>query len=80
MGITQLGDVKSAMKSTNRALELDPGYLKAKMKRVNLYIELEEYDEAVREAEQCYKTETNEGEYLHLYWLAAQQPMNSSAL
>lgn len=60
---SKLGDAKAAMKSTNRALELDPGYLKAKMKRVNLYIELEEYDEAVREAEQCYKTETNESEY-----------------
>lgn len=57
------------MKSTNRALELDPDYQKAKMKRVNLYIELEEYDVAVREAEQIYKRETNEGKYLYIWWL-----------
>lgn len=56
----QLKDAKVALEHLNTALSLDPEYVKAGMKRVQIYMELEMFEEAVREAENIFKKEKSQ--------------------
>jgi hypothetical protein len=47
----------------NTALKLDPDYLKAGMKRVQVYMELEMFEEAAREAELIFKRDKSQSTF-----------------
>ena len=47
----------------DKALELDPGYTKALLRRAKSYMELEQYDEAVRDYEKVHKGDRGNQEY-----------------
>jgi len=50
----------------DRALELDPNYTKALLRRAKSYMEIEQFDEAVRDYEQVHKVDRGNMEYRQL--------------
>lgn len=46
---------EDAILDCNKAIDLDPNYTKAFMRRANLYMQTEKYEEAVRDFEQAKK-------------------------
>merc|ERR1712192_330878 len=50
----------------DKALELDPSYTKALLRRAKSYMETEQYDEAVRDYEKVHKGDRGNQEYRHL--------------
>lgn len=61
----QLKDPKVSLEHLNVALSIDPAYVKAGMKRVQVYMELEMFEEAVREAEEIFKREKSQSKLCH---------------
>lgn len=58
----QLGKLKEALSDCNRAIELDETYLKAYLRRAKTHMDLEQFEEAVRDYEKINKMEKNRGE------------------
>ena len=56
----QLKNPKLSLEHLNIALRLDPEYVKAGMKRVQVYMELEMFEDAAREAENIFKKEKSQ--------------------
>merc|ERR1712110_218097 len=50
----------------DKALELDPSYTKALLRRAKSYMETEQYNEAVRDYEKVHKADRGNQEYRHL--------------
>jgi len=50
----------------DKALELDPGYTKALLRRAKCYMETEQYEEAVRDYESVFKSDKSNMEYRQL--------------
>lgn len=53
----QLGKAKDSVSDCTSALKLDEGYLKARLRRAKSYMELEEYEEAVRDYEHAHRAD-----------------------
>ena len=51
------------IKDCDRALELDPSYTKAMLRRAKCYMESEQYEEAVRDYEKVLKSDKGNMEY-----------------
>ena len=47
----------------DKALELDPNYTKAALRRAKCYMEMEQYEEAVRDYERILKSDKGNMEY-----------------
>ena len=47
----------------DRALELDPNYTKAALRRAKCYMETEQYEEAIRDYERILKSDKSNMEY-----------------
>lgn len=62
----KLKKFQDSVSDCNEALKLDDKYLKALVRRGRSYMELEKYEEAVRDFEQVNKMERNNGEYRQL--------------
>ena len=59
----QLGNDEAAIADCEQALALDDSYTKALLKRAELYLKTEQYDDAVRDYEAAIEQEpTNRGE------------------
>ena len=56
----KLGKFRESVSDCTSALDLDDGYVKALTRRARSYMELEEYEEAVRDAEKALKLERTE--------------------
>eukprot|EP00039_Didymoeca_costata_P026882 m.16911 g.16911 ORF g.16911 m.16911 type:complete len:498 (+) comp5836_c0_seq2:186-1679(+) len=56
IALSKLRRNEEALRDCNKALELDPSYVKALVKRARLKIELENYEEAVRDCEAACNT------------------------
>ena len=54
---------EECIKDCDRALELDPGYTKALLRRAKCYMESEQYEEAVRDYEKVLKSDKGNMEY-----------------
>ena len=54
------------MTDCTSALELDDNYLKALLRRAKSYMELEDYEEAVRDYERAHRMDKSNGEYRRL--------------
>lgn len=57
MALARLGENKNAVDDCSRALEIDERYLKALLKRAKLYIELEQFDASIKDAEAACEME-----------------------
>merc|ERR1712110_1136053 len=57
---------EECIKDCDRALELDPGYIKALLRRAKCYMESEQYEEAVRDYEKVLKSDKGNMEYRQL--------------
>ena len=62
----QLGKFQESVSDCDEALKLDEKYIKAFARRGRSYMELEKYEEAVRDFEQLTKMERNNHEYRQL--------------
>ena len=54
---------EECIKDCDRALELDPSYTKALLRRAKCYMESEQYEEAVRDYEKVLKSDKGNMEY-----------------
>lgn len=59
--ISQLGRLKESVAECTEALKLDENYLKALLRRAASYMDLKEYEEAVRDLEQACKMDKSRG-------------------
>ncbi len=57
---------KESIEDCTKAIELDENYLKAILRRASSYMEMEEYEEAVRDYERAHKADRSNGEYRRL--------------
>lgn len=53
--------MNEAVSDCSAALELDPNYLKALMRRAKCYMDLQQYEEAVRDYEKIVKFDKSRG-------------------
>ena len=51
--LMRLGKYKEALKDCTKAIEIDPGYLKAYLRRASIYSTLENYVESVKDYQQA---------------------------
>ena len=58
--------LKEALSDCNDAIALDEGYIKAYLRRAKCYMDLEQYDDAVRDYEKLNKMEKNSGAGLYM--------------
>ena len=58
--------MKDSIADCSSALELDDKYLKALLRRAKSYMEMEDYDEAVRDYEKAHRMDKSNGEYRRL--------------
>ena len=56
-----MGKTKEALNDCNQAVSLDESYVKAYLRRAKCYMDLEQYEEAVRDYEKINKMEKNRG-------------------
>ena len=61
-----MGKLKDSVSDCTSALELDETYLKAILRRAASNMELEEYEEAVRDYEKAHRMDKTNGEYRRL--------------
>lgn len=54
-----MGRLSESITECTEALKLNENYLKALLKRATIYMELEEYEEAVRDLEKACKMDKN---------------------
>ena len=64
--ITQLKKLKESIQDCTSALDLDENYFKAILRRAKSYMDLEMFDEAVRDYEQAHKMERGNHEVRQL--------------
>ena len=57
----QLGKLKEALGDCDRAVELDETYIKAYLRRAKICMDLEQFEDAVRDYEKVKKMEKNRG-------------------
>lgn len=57
----QLNKLNESISECNEALRLDDSYLKPLLRRASCYMELQNYDEAVRDYEKACKIDKNRG-------------------
>lgn len=57
----QINRLKEALSDCNDAIALDDGYVKAYLRRAKCYMDLEQYEDAVRDYEKLNKMEKNSG-------------------
>lgn len=57
----QLGKLKEALGDCDRAIELDETYIKAYLRRAKICMDLEQFEDAVRDYEKVNKMEKNRG-------------------
>lgn len=63
-----MGRLSESITECSEALKLNENYLKALLKRATIYMELEEYEEAVRDLEKaCKMDKNNRGTHLINY-------------
>jgi len=62
----KLKKIAESIADCDKALELDPNYTKALLRRAKTYMETEQYEEAVRDYEKVLKSDRGNGEYRHL--------------
>lgn len=55
--------MSTAIADCTKAIQLDPNYTKAFLKRAKLYLDSEMYEESVRDYESIYRKEKSEGLY-----------------
>jgi len=63
---SKLKKTSECIEDCDRALELDPGYTKALLRRSKSYMEIENYEEAVRDYEKLWKGDRGNMDYRHL--------------
>merc|ERR1711970_1435401 len=63
---SKLKKTAESIADCDRALDLDPNYTKAILRRAKSYMETEQYEEAVRDYERVSKTDKHNGEYRQL--------------
>lgn len=54
-------NLSAALTDCSKAIQLDPSYTKAILKRGKLYMDSEMYEEAVRDYETIYRKDKSEG-------------------
>ena len=59
----KLKKIAESIADCDKALELDPNYTKALLRRAKTYMETEQYEEAVRDYEKVLKSDRGNGEY-----------------
>jgi DnaJ family protein C protein 7 len=59
----QLGKLKESVEDCTSALQLDEHYVKAVIRRANSYMELEQFEEAVRDFELAHRLDKSNMEY-----------------
>ena len=57
----QLKKISESLSECNEALKLDENYLKAILRRAACYMELQQYEEAVRDYEKACKIDKSRG-------------------
>merc|ERR1712002_44018 len=62
----KLGKIKDSIEDCSKAIDLDPNYTKAILRRAKSYLETEQYEEAVRDYERVSKSDKHNGEYRQL--------------
>jgi len=62
----KLGKIKDSIEDCSKAIDLDPNYTKAILRRAKSYMETEQYEEAVRDYEKVSKSDKHNGEYRQL--------------
>lgn len=66
--LLQLGRLRESIVECTEALKLDENYLKALLRRGSSYLELHEYEEAVRDFERACKIDNSRGmNNIHIY-------------
>ncbi len=59
--LLQLGHLNESVQDCSAALKLDDKYIKPLLRRAKCYLDLEQFDEAVRDYEKAYKLERTSG-------------------
>lgn len=74
----QLGKLKEALGDCDRAIELDETYIKAYLRRAKINMDLEQFEDAVRDYEKVNKMEKNRGWLPDRLFLKYEWPINDS--
>ena len=59
----KLKKTRKCLTDCDKALELDPNYTKAALRRAKCYMETEQYEEAIRDYERILKSDKSNMEY-----------------
>ncbi len=62
----QLNKLSECIEDCTKAIELDPNYVKAYLRRAKSYTEKEDYEAAIIDYEKVYKLDKTKGIFFHL--------------
>jgi DnaJ family protein C protein 7 len=62
---SKMGKHKEALEDCTRALDLDPNYLKALLRRAQIYMTLEKYEDAVRDYEKAHQMDDDNADTMN---------------